>query len=206
LLAIILTSCSGANLPAPTETPLPEPTPALVIAAPALVKEIKLDTESGTAYTLDWSHKGEILAAGSGGEITLMSNDLSETIAILKPDSGALGISWSPDGNQIATVNGYRNPTITIWNWDGSNQLIQDRQIDGGSDQYGVSWSPDGNLLATLGDDEKSIIQLWDTSTWEQVNQYELPYENPRRALNWSADSRTFMMLANPMDRLWHLH
>ena len=156
LLWVTLTSCSEVLNSAPTKTANPMPTSSPPISAPALVKEIKLETQSGTSYTLDWSHNGEIPAAGSGAEITLLSKDLTETIAILEPDGGALGIAWSPDGDQFATVNGYRNPIITIWNLDNGNPLTQDRQLDGGSDPYGVSWSPDGNLLATLGDGEMS--------------------------------------------------
>ena len=30
---------------------------------------------------------------------------------------------------------------------------------------------------------------MWDTTTWGLVDEYELPYTNSRRALNWSADS-----------------
>ena len=91
---------------------------------------------------------------------------------------------------QFATVNGFRNQTITLWDWDSPNaQLTQAQQILAGADQYGVAWSPDGKLLATLAGDRTSVFQIWDTSTWEEINKFELPYTNPRRALNWSADS-----------------
>jgi WD40 repeat protein len=155
-----------------------------------LVKEIQLDTQTGTSYTLDWSQDGEILAAGSGYEITLLGKDLDAKPVVIKPEVGALAVALSPSGDQLATVNGYRNTDITIWDLEkNSGQLTQVRQLDGGSDQYGVSWSPDGRLLATLGDDDKTTIQIWDTTTWEQVHRYELTYAYPRRALNWSRDS-----------------
>jgi WD40 repeat protein len=161
------------------------------MAAPTLVKVIKLDTQTGTSYTLDWSQDGNTLAAGSGYEITLLDKDLSGTPMILKPETGALGMSWNADGNQLATINGYRNPDITIWDLDTAGLLTQVHQFDGGADQYGVSWSPDGKLLATLADDDKTTIQIWDTGTWDQLHVYDLPYAYPRRALNWSADSKT---------------
>jgi WD40 repeat protein len=157
-----------------------------------LVKEIKLETQTGTSYTLDWSHDGESLAAGSGYEITLLDKDLDSTPAVIKPESGALAVSWNPSGDQLATVNGYQNTEITIWDLDrATGRLTRVRQLDGGSDQYGVSWSPDGKLLATLGDDDKTTIQIWDANTWEQIHRYELPYTFPRRALNWDLDSST---------------
>lgn len=91
---------------------------------------------------------------------------------------------------QFATVNGLKNPTITIWDWDSTGgQLTQKHQIQAGSDQYGVSWSPNGKWLATLGNDRQAIIQIWDTGTWQETHKYELEYTNPRRALPWSTDS-----------------
>jgi WD40 repeat protein len=65
------------------------------------------------------------------------------------------------------------------------------QQVSAGSDQYGASWSPNGKLLATLANDRKSTIQIWDTSTWKLLNKFDLPYANPRRALDWSVDSKT---------------
>ena len=191
-LLLLAISCSPEFIPAPTETAVPSPTPALAFAMPALVKEIELETQTGTSYSLDWSHNGKTLAVGSGYEITLLNHDLSGTPAVLRPESGVLAMSWSPDGKQLATINGYRNPDITIWDLDtGAGQLTRIRQIDGEADQYGVSWSPDGKLLATLADDDKTTIQIWDTATWEQIHEYLLPYTYPRRALNWSSDSTT---------------
>jgi WD40 repeat protein len=191
-IGLFLGACSGSGTPMPISTALATPTEEQSKTIPTLIAEVKLETQTGTSYTLDWRHDGEILAAGSGYEISLLSSDLNERVATLKPEPGALGVSWSPDGNQVATIFGYRNPTIKIWNWDINNkQLTQVQQIEAGSDQYGVSWSPNGRLLATLGDDDKSTIQIWDTSTWAEIQKYELLYQNPRRALNWSADSTT---------------
>ena len=178
--------------PAATATPVPPATstPPVEFLLPVLAKEIELDTQTGTSYTLDWSQDGETLAAGSGYEITLLDKDLGAAPVIIKPEVGALAVSWGPSGDQLATVFGYRNPEITIWYLDRSTgNLSQVRQLDGGDDQYGVSWSPDGKLLATLGDDDKTTIQIWDAATWEEIHRYELPYAYPRRALNWSADS-----------------
>jgi WD40 repeat protein len=162
------------------------------MAPPPLIREIKLETQTGTAYTLSWSRDGETLAVASGGEITLISADLSEIRAVLKPDGGALGVALNPDMTQFATVNGFRNPTITLWGWEAaSDQLTPARQIQADADQYGVSWSPNGEMLATFAGDAKSVIQIWGTSMWEVIHTFELPYTKPRRALQWSMDSST---------------
>ena len=192
---LFIVACSGSMAtvlpatsipPSPTEIPSPSPAPVTLLA------EKDLETQTGTSYSLDWSPDGETLAVASGVEITLLSGDLGDVIAVLKPSSGALTAVWNPEQTKFATVVGARNPKITFWNWDHTGlQLTQDQQISAGYDQYGVSWSPDGKLLATLANDRKSVIQIWDTNTWKLLNKYDLPYAIPRRALIWSADSKT---------------
>lgn len=187
---LFISACSGTSTPLRIATGIPSPTHELAEAVPTLLIEIDLEARTGTSYTLAWSPDGETLAVASGGEITLLSRDLKQTRAVLKPEGGALGVTWSPDGQQFATVNGFRNQTITLWDWDrANNELTRAEEIQAGSDQYGVSWSPDGTILASLADDSKSIIQIWDTNTWEEISKYDLPYTNPRRALNWNADN-----------------
>jgi len=196
LYGLLISACGGqVNSPTPVVTvipPSPILVPSLTLAPITLLAERNLETQTGASYSLDWSPDGQTLAVASGVEITLLSSNLAEIIANIKPSKGALTATWSPDQKKIATVVGFRNPTITLWDWDRANaQLTLAQEISAGSDQYGASWSPNGKLLATLANDRKSIIQIWDTGTWELLHKFELPYTNPRRALNWSADSKT---------------
>jgi WD40 repeat protein len=191
-IGLFISACSDSGTPVSIATAIASSTPGLTKVAPTLAAEIKLETQSGTSYTLDWSPDGKTLAVASGAEITLISQELKVVQAVLKPEGGALGVTWSPNGKQFATVNGFRNSTVTLWDWDSAKaQLARARKIQAGSDQYGVTWSPDGKILATLANDQQSTIQIWDTSTWEEIRKFDLPYTNPRRALNWSADSST---------------
>ena len=197
LCGLFMASCGGgavavptAVLPSPTTVPSSTAEPIEIAAEP--IAEIQLESQTGTAYTLDWSPDGKILAADSAVEITMLSDDLQQTFVVLKPEGGALCFAWSPDQAHFASVLGFRNQTITIWDWDSTNkQVAKAQELRGGSDQYGVSWSPDGELLASLGNDRQGVYQIWSTGTWEEIQKYELPYANPRRALNWSADSST---------------
>lgn len=189
LIGLLFVSCSGMGNPEPTATAtsptlVPTPRPA------SLITEIKLETQTGTAYTLSWSRDGESLAVASGTEITLISADLKEIQAVLKPEGGSLGVTWNPDSTQFATVNGFQNPTITIWDRK-HDQITPASQIQAKADQYGIAWSPDGKLLVSLAGDQKSVIQIWDATTWELIHTFDLPYINPRRALQWSQDSLT---------------
>lgn len=191
IIALFIIACGGADMPTATLMPAPSPARALTITAPSLIREIKLETQTGTAYTLAWSPDGETLAVASGGEITLLSADLQESLTIFRPEGGALGVTWNPDMTHLATVNGFRNPTITVWNLDkAAAELTIAQEIQADTDQYGVSWSPDGKMLATLAGDSNSVIQIWGTAQWKNVT-FDLPYTKPRRALHWSADSST---------------
>ena len=191
---LFIAECTGSARTVTTMTaisPSPMASPLTTPTTPKLLFETDLKTQTSTSYSLDWSMDGEVLAVASGVEVTLLRHDLSETIAVLKPEGGALVTTWSPEQTMIATVGGFRNPIIAIWNWDSvSVNLRRAQQISSGSDQYAVSWSPDGLRLATLADDRKSSIQIWDTSTWKLLHQFDLSYANPRRALNWSTNGK----------------
>jgi WD40 repeat protein len=188
----LMVGCGESIVPATAETPIPSPSPVPTVPPPTLIKEIEIETQTDTAYTLDWSPDSEVLAVASGYEITLVSSDLNKIHAVLRPEGGGLAVSWNPDQKKFATVNGYRNPTVKLWDWDSvNNQLVLAQQIEAGSDQYGVFWSPDGKLLATLADDDKSTFRIWDGATGEELHTYELPFATPLRTSSWSADSST---------------
>ncbi len=175
--------------PLPSASPSPTASPTPQVLLPSVEK--KIDSQTGTAYTLAFSPDGKSIAVASGYEFSIVSADLQEThVVFAPPDFGLLGVTWSSDGLRLASVEGLRHPTIRIWNWDAAQQQIEpESQFDGGADEYGVSWSPDGRTLATLANDRKSTFQLWNAMTWEKDRVLDLPYQNPRRALDWSADS-----------------
>jgi WD40 repeat protein len=192
VIGLLFAACGEFNHPVPTLTTVPSPTSVPIQLEPTLIQEIEVETQTGTAYGLDWSPDGETLAVASGFEITLLGNNLNETHTVLKPEGGAIAVTWNPEKTQFATVNGYRNPTVSLWDWDSAkNHLTRARKIQAGSDQYFVTWSPNGKMLATLGDDEKSVIQIWSSDTWEQLHKFDVPYSTPRRELHWNANSST---------------
>src|SRR5919109_5627718 len=103
IAAMLIAACGNLDIQIPTATAVPTSTSAPIRFEPTLIKEIELETETSTAYTLAWSPDGETLAAASGFEITLLSSDLNETQALLKPESGALSITWNPTQTKFAT-------------------------------------------------------------------------------------------------------
>jgi hypothetical protein len=86
----LIVACGNLDIPVPTSTTVPSPTSAPIPLEPTLIDEIDLETQTGTAYGLDWSPDGQTLAAASGFEITLISKDLKEIQEVLKPEKGAM--------------------------------------------------------------------------------------------------------------------
>lgn len=205
IFGFLFAACGELRTSTPVAIATPSPTSA-PIRAPTLIREIKLETQTDTAYTLDWSPDGEILAVASGYEITLVSSDLNKIHTVLRPEGGGLAVTWNPDQTKFATVNGYRNPTVKLWDWDSANnKLTLARQIQAGSDQYGVFWSPDGKLLATLADDDKSTFQVWDAGTGEELHTYELSYATSLRTSAWSTDSSTLYVAGESSGQIFVL-
>ena len=165
---------------------------ASALPGPRLLAELDIQSQTGTAYTLDWSPDGARLAVASGNEVTFIDRTFKEEF--VWQVEGVLALAWSPDGQQAASVNGFRNPLIRIWEWHPDSRTFDlSRSLSGGGSEYGVSWSVDGRTLATLADDRRSTIELWDTSTWQIRDTLRLPYANPLRALDWSTDSTQIM-------------
>jgi Tol biopolymer transport system component len=94
----------------------------------------------------DWSPDGSQIAFvtqthASGGDIWLMNADGSNPHAIT---SGAdkLGMAWSPDGNELATLD-WPSRTVEIMNLDGTEA----HAVRPGGIQFVPGWQPRGTGL-----------------------------------------------------------
>ncbi len=169
----------------------------LIPTVAAQETEVDVDTQTGTAYGLEWNPDGTILAVASGYEITLYSADLQEVLAVSDiEDAVALDIAWNPDGTRMASVSGYNNAQVRIWQWDEqARTLTLENTLDGftGVDrrlrtrhQYAVTWHED--TLVTLADDRQGKFQVWDVATGEVVALWETNYSIPLREFIWNED------------------
>ena len=76
-------------------------------------------------------------------------------------------LSWSPDGNYIASCSA--DETIKLWNTQ-TGELFETFQ--GHSDVVVcLAWSPDGKFLASAADDR--TIRIWDVSSSEAVHVFD---------------------------------
>lgn len=111
----------------------------------------------GYVYEIIWSPDSERLAIVELENIHLIDNNSGEIIETFY-DIGDY-ISWSPDGNTIASVSLYHNELkfIDIISSKVFSVQIQDEQQIGMYEyNYSVDWSPDGKLIS-IGSDDGSI-------------------------------------------------
>uniref|UniRef100_A0A0A9WTJ4 Aladin n=3 Tax=Lygus hesperus TaxID=30085 RepID=A0A0A9WTJ4_LYGHE len=109
---------------------------------------------------------GELAVACSAGVYVwdidtenIITRPAISTSARLLPGSYVTSISWSPDGNYLATSNGYSN-CVTIWSPDEMRRV--GLKNIGGISQ--VSWSPDlTKIMVCSGSD---IMRIWKTTDW----------------------------------------
>jgi WD40 repeat protein len=118
-------------------------------------------------YSIAWRPDGKAIAAGSYGEVRLLSPDGKQELSRLTGHADAVrGLAWSKDGARLAAAGGIpgRKGEVKVWNADGT--LLS--TISGHSDCiYGVALSPDGQTVATASYDK--LIKLWDAATGKEI-------------------------------------
>jgi WD40 repeat protein len=132
--------------------------------------------------------KGTRLAAGdTNGMIHVW--DLATRKLVTSPwrsgAGGVTGISWSPDGQQLASTTA-ESPAITISGPDSGRQLMPPLT---GHDQRlrALAWSPDGRYLAGGADD--LTVRIWDAKTGRMLLVLQ-DHTAGILSVSWSPDSR----------------
>ena len=95
---------------------------------------------------------------------------------------GLFRLSWSPDGQRLASAAG--DGSIWIWNSDGTRQLALKGHHNG---VYHVAWNPRSNQIVSANYCGRTL-RSWDADTGEP--QWVSVLLRNHRAVTFSADGR----------------
>lgn len=134
--------------------------------------------------TLALSPDGKQLAtSGYDGIVRLWKAESGDfESALVGHDSYVYGLSWSPDGNYLATAGSY-DGTIRIWEAKTGLPVRLLRNNKGYVTH--VAWSPDGTRLLAAGG-SSGYVAVWDPAASKQLELTE--YGNPIYSIAWAKD------------------
>ena len=107
-----------------------------------------------------------------------------------------LSVSWSPDGDRIATRS--EDATARIWDASTGTSLFTLAGHDGDVDS--LAWSPDGERLITGSTD--TTVRVWNVTSGECVATLE-GHERGVSFVSWSPDGRRIVSSASGTLAIW---
>jgi WD40 repeat protein/serine/threonine protein kinase len=141
---------------------------------------LSLRGHTGEVLCVSWSPDGKRLAsAGRGwaqgkpfavpyGELKVWDAQTGKEVLTLKGHSAAVsGVSWSPDGERLASAGGWSDKTVRVWDVQTGKEALSLRGHTNGVS--GVSWSPDGRRLAGAGGWLDNRVRVWDVGTGKET-------------------------------------
>jgi WD40 repeat protein len=106
-------------------------------------------------------------------------------------EGGVYSVSWSPDGNRLATAS--NDGTVRVWDAGSGGQLLTITVIAEGSRSqvWNASWSPDGHWLASGSDD--GTARIWDANTGKELLTLR-GHSCAVTSVAWSPDSKRLVI------------
>ncbi|MBI3654915.1 MAG: WD40 repeat domain-containing protein, partial [Acidobacteria bacterium] len=138
-------------------------------------------------WAVAWHPAGAQLAfAGWGKSVYIWEPAAGDQAVTLRGHLGGVpSVSWSPDGNYLASAGAFSSEDRTVKIWEpATGSLVQTFQGDptslGGF--ISVAWHPEGRLLAT----SDTAIKLWDV----EAGKVWPTFGYPAAGLAWSRNGR----------------
>ncbi|GCE04505.1 WD40 repeat domain-containing protein [Dictyobacter aurantiacus] len=116
-------------------------------------------------WGITWSPDGRYIVSNRYDTYTFVWDARNgKILRQLPPQDQPNGVSYSPNGQLVATSNDVG--TVQIWNQQGKNIRILDDHTQSGW-AYPVMWSPDSTLLATARGE--GMVQLWEVKSGHEL-------------------------------------
>jgi WD40 repeat protein len=115
--------------------------------------------EGSRIATTSWDNTAKVWDANTGEELLTFHGHEGEPMGPFINTNAIFGVSWSPDGNRIATAGG--SGWVRVWDSRSAEELFAFRTNDRGGPN--VEFSPDGKHLSTC----VYSPQIWDAATGE---------------------------------------
>jgi WD40 repeat protein/serine/threonine protein kinase len=132
------------------------------VATGRLLKRLALTNGSGRSVA--WSPDGRLIAAAHPHRLGLI-DPIRGLVRYSQSSAPLVDGCWSPDGSQIATVDG--NGGIKFWK---PQSLEPTAEFDSAErDLATVAWSPDGKWIATGG--VQGVIKIWEAATKKRLHE-----------------------------------
>ncbi|MEM7538740.1 MAG: protein kinase [Chloroflexota bacterium] len=167
------------------ETPVPSETEMRLFASlrrgPWM---LNANAHSSTVMSLQWDPKSNVLASTSRKELRIWDGNKGRLLEGFRKGhfEQVWSVSWSPDGNMVATGAGTVYDThVRIWKADGSLLHLLDAHSD---DVHTVYWSPSGQKLASASLDNR--IYVWNTINGKRL--HSLSHPSTPNTVGWSSD------------------
>ena len=131
-----------------------------------LPERAKARLGKGGIHEIKYSPDGATLAVASSIGIWIYDAESGAEVSLLTGHTDKVNsISFSLDGQTIASTGDWENNTIRLWDVDTGQQL---KTLMGHTDDVNsVSFSPDGNTLVSVSDDD--TVRLWDAATGREI-------------------------------------
>ena len=152
---------------------------------------------------LAFSPDGEMLASGGDRGLVLLREIAGGQIRlqIEHPEKSLSQISFSPDGQVLATIGLIRGSDAPLRLWSAETGERIDELRVSGADIQSFAFSPDGKIVAGAGSDNK--LHIWDLSSYRKLASISTGKGSPRQLV--IGRGKILCLAAGKRVRLWNL-
>jgi len=150
-------------------------------------------------YSLAYSPKGPIMAVGMTNQIILWDSAQNKELATLGQVGNILSMSFSLDGNWLATAGLEGN--IYIWDMTGENFSAPKVQFHQNSRITSLDFHPSNTWLASGSAD--GYVYLWDFTTGQEVTR--LQHNDKVTGVNFSPDGNLLSTVSRKTVQFWNI-